>query len=154
MFERKFEFIVHQPLEICEARILALQDETIASLKASIFSRVVEADTDSIVIELHQPAHYTYANVTLTAIDAATSHASGVATIRMPKSGYALYGITALIAILSIVWALVTWQPQPLGVTFFAGIVVTGNVVGLINGRNDLIHKLEVALTQQKQKVK
>ena len=155
MFERKFEFIVHQPLEVCEQRVLEMEKSGCYLLSFYKISTNVLSTSDASYSEIYLEQllgrrNKVHIEAIIEAIDPTTTKVSGVA---VPHGYQAVVWIyvcaTCFLGILVMLNG--DWY-STIPVVGFSFIITALFTIQGINYRNRLIKSLEKALTQPKKK--
>ena len=156
MFEREFEFTVYHPIEVCEERVLDLnQSNRFPPIFHLITSNVIPVKHGE-YSEIHirksmGRGHFVQIEATIEQIDINTSKISGIA---IPKGfqdsivflfGWAVFGMGFLSFLVH------NWHMLLLGISF-AIILGLVQAIQAINSRNQLIATLEATLNQPKKK--
>ena len=156
MFERKFEFIVHHPLEICEQRVLDMEKSGCFSPKISTDVLSTRHDGYSEIYVGYKwirRGNRMYIEAVIKQIDDGTSHISGIAILKgIETSIYFIVTVSCFFGITLLFlrgWG--EWR-EAIFVTVFFSLGAVYQAIQVIFYRNRLIKTLEQALTQPKKK--
>jgi hypothetical protein len=152
MFERKFEFIVHHPLEVCEERILDMnKSESFLTITPRISSEITSSQEDYlevIIRRIRTLDGQTKIEARIERVDVATSNVVGIAVpIDNLFMSYLVVGIILFLAT-------TFWGGLLIGIVILAFMMflIAVDTAWTIFWREWLIRKLEKTLTQPKKK--
>jgi hypothetical protein len=148
MFERKFEFTVYHPLEVCEKRLLEVQQTGyFMSNRISIRINAIEQSSFNVSLSKALGRDEVVIQAIISQLNSSTSRVSGVASTR------GIFIVSS--AIVGIIYFAATiYFSDALGLVGCGVAVITAALLTIpsISSRDHLIDTLKNILTQPKKK--